>query len=191
MDRAGRQVSCSKEDSRSVHDSDSGQSNRRQPDDESSRLALAEPMALRAWPVFQRESWEGGYVDPWGWQVSSPTQRSLAKLRKDGWPLVQVVEQWVPGANIRRDLWQFIDVICLRRDSLLAVQTTTGSNLQARMDKIALLPSVVHWLDTKTDRRLFLHGWSKRGARGKRKLWTCREVEVVLNETGKPVIREP
>lgn len=120
----------------------------------------------------------------------SPTQRSLAKLRKDGWPFVEVTERWVPGANIRKDLFGFCDVLGIRGDISLAVQTTSGPNVAARMTKIETLPSVVHWLSS-TSRRIVIHGWRKVGPRGKRKLWECRECEVVLNETGKPIMREP
>ena len=121
--------------------------------------------------------------------MSSPTQRTLALLRKS-WPLVAITERWNPFAKVRQDLWGFVDVLCCRQDSLLAVQTTSGSNVSARYEKIALLPSVVHWLSNPAC-RLVIHGWRKVGAKGKRKLWTCREVEIVLNETGRPILREP
>lgn len=120
--------------------------------------------------------------------MSSPTQRSLAKLRSE-WPLVAITERWNAFAKVRQDLWGFVDVLCCRQDSLLAVQTTSGSNVSARYEKIALLPSVTHWLSNPAC-RLVIHGWARRGDRGKRKVWTCREVEVVLNETGKPVMKE-
>jgi ribosome assembly protein YihI (activator of Der GTPase) len=39
----------------------------------------------------------------------SPTQLSLEKLRADGY-LAEVVERFVPGANIRKDLWGWVDI---------------------------------------------------------------------------------
>jgi len=120
--------------------------------------------------------------------MSSPTQRTLAKQRKEGWPLVEITERWNPFAKVRQDLFRFCDCLCVRDNSILAVQTTSGDNVSARFTKIQSLPSVVHWLSNPAC-RLVIHGWSKRGDRGKRKLWTCREVEVVLNETNCPVIK--
>lgn len=119
--------------------------------------------------------------------MSSPTQRSLALLRKQ-WPLVAITEHYNAFSRMRHDLFGFVDVLCCRQDSILAVQTTSGANVSARMAKIALLPSVVYWLSNPAC-RLVIHGWAKRGAKGKRKLWECREVEVVLNETNCPVIK--
>lgn len=121
--------------------------------------------------------------------MSSPTQRSLALLRKT-WPLVQVTERWNQFAKVRQDLFGFVDCLAVGGDTVLAVQTTSGDNVSARLHKMETLPSVVHWLSSPS-RRIVIHGWSKRGGAGKRKLWTCREVEVVLNETGKPILREP
>jgi len=120
--------------------------------------------------------------------MSSPTQRSLKELRKT-WSLVEVTERWCPFSKRRKDLYQFVDVLCCDKDATLAVQTTSGANVSARFEKIRTLPSVVYWLACPT-RRLVIHGWSKRGERGKVKRWTCREVEIVLGETGSPVMKE-
>ena len=114
--------------------------------------------------------------------MSSPTQRSLALLRKS-WPLVQVVERWNAFAKRRIDLYGFCDVLCCGQDSILAVQTTSGSNVSARFEKLRFLPSVTHWLQSPT-RLIHIHGWATRGGKGKRKLWTCRTVELRLSPTG-------
>jgi hypothetical protein len=120
--------------------------------------------------------------------MSSPTQRTLAKQRREGWPLVEITERFNPWSKTRHDLFSFVDVLCVRQDSILAVQTTSGANVSARLNKIALLPSVVHWLSNPAC-RLVIQGWSKKGAKGKRKLWECREVEVILSETGNPIVK--
>lgn len=112
----------------------------------------------------------------------SPTQRSLKELRKS-WPLVQVTERWNAFAKVRNDLFGFVDVLAVGGDVTLAVQTTSGSNVSARYEKLRYLPAVVHWLQSSS-RKLVIHGWRKVGARGQRKLWTCRTVELRLNETG-------
>lgn len=106
----------------------------------------------------------------------SPTQRSLKKLRAEGW-LVAVVERWNPYARIRQDLFGFIDLLAIRGNETLAVQTTSGSNVSARLEKIRATQAAALWLESSS-RRITVHGWTKRGARGKRKLWECREVEM-------------
>lgn len=66
---------------------------------------------------------------------TSPTQLTLIKLREEGW-LVEVVERWVPGANIRKDLFGFIDLMAIKDEQTLAVQATSYSNMSARVKKI-------------------------------------------------------
>lgn len=108
----------------------------------------------------------------------TPTQRSLAKLRADGW-LVAVVERWNPYALVRQDLFGFADLLAVRGTQTLAVQTTSGANVAARMEKILANRMAMVWLESP-HRSIVIHGWAKRGARGKRKVWSCREVPVEL-----------
>lgn len=117
----------------------------------------------------------------------SPTQRSLALMRKTC-SLVEICERWNPFAKVRKDLYGFVDVLCCRGDEIIAVQTTSGSNVSARFEKLRYLPAVVHWLSSPT-RKIEIHGWAVRGAIGKRKLWTCRTVELALSETNAVVMR--
>lgn len=107
----------------------------------------------------------------------TPTQRSLAHLRKS-WPLVAVVERWNPHAKIRQDLFGFIDIICFRENEVLAVQCTSDGNVSARVQKILAAPAAAVWLQSQT-RKIVVHGWAKKGPRGKRKVWTMREIEVL------------
>jgi hypothetical protein len=107
--------------------------------------------------------------------LSSPTQRSLKKLKDEGY-VAEVVEKRIPHTKITKDLYGFIDILAVGHGETLAVQTTTGSHVANRLTKInssANLQPVkaAGW-------RVIVHGWAKRGARGKPKLWTCREVEV-------------
>mgnify|MGYP001577519388 CR=1 FL=1 len=90
--------------------------------------------------------------------------------------MVAKVEHWNPFAKIRQDLWNFADLLAVKADTTLLVQTTTGDNLAARLAKIQASQAAQLWLESPT-RRVVVHGWAKRGARGKRKQWTCREVE--------------
>jgi hypothetical protein len=107
----------------------------------------------------------------------SPTQRTLAKLRSDGYSLVEVTERWNTFTKTRRDLFNFIDVLAVKGNEVLAVQTTSGTNVSARIAKIRGLQSSGLWLESP-NRRIIVHGWRKTGARGKRKVWTCRAVEL-------------
>jgi len=108
--------------------------------------------------------------------MTSPTSRSLAKLRKEGWT-AQVVERWNSFAKCRQDLFGFIDIIAFKGDIMLAVQATSGSNVSARVDKINQSQAASLWQESPT-RLIVVHGWRKVGERGARKLWDCREVWV-------------
>jgi hypothetical protein len=102
---------------------------------------------------------------------ASPTALTLRHLREQGWT-AEVVERWVPGANVRKDLLGFVDVLAIRGGEVLAVQTTTASNVPARVRKIAEAEHVASvracgW-------SIHVHGWAKRDGR-----WTlAREVDV-------------
>ena len=84
----------------------------------------------------------------------------------------EVVERWIPGANIRRDLFGFIDILCLGDSGeLVGVQSTSASNVAARLSKIAESPLVGRC--RKAGIRLLVHGWRKVKGR-----WEAREVDV-------------
>jgi hypothetical protein len=104
----------------------------------------------------------------------SPTQRSLRKLRAEGW-LAAVAERWNPHAKVRQDLFGFADLIAIKDNDTLAVQTTTGSNLAHRLEKIRNSPSAMRWL-VSPHRQIAIHGWRKIGPRGRRKTWQCRDI---------------
>lgn len=88
----------------------------------------------------------------------TPTQRTLAEMRKRG-HMAAVVEKWNPHARIRQDLFGIIDVLCLGDSEVIGVQTTSASNLSARVRKIVdcdALPAL-----RKAGVRLLVHGWKK------------------------------
>ena len=93
--------------------------------------------------------------------MSSPTQRSLRRLREHGY-LAEVTEKWVPGANIRRDLFGFGDVLGIREAEVLIVQATSSSNVAARIKKIADHPNV--GAVRQAGIRIEVHGWAKNRA---------------------------
>jgi hypothetical protein len=102
--------------------------------------------------------------------MSTPTQRSLARLRKAGY-IAEVVERWNPHARVRHDLWGFIDILCIKDGETLGVQTTTKANMRARERKIVEhenYPALVAagWA-------IHVHGWVKVGNR-----WQVEVIEL-------------
>lgn len=93
----------------------------------------------------------------------SPTQLSLRWLRHRGW-IAAVVERWNPHARISQDLWG-LDLVAIRpdRQGVLGVQTTSASNLAARVKKLRGIPAVRVWLAAGNSAEC--HGWAKRGRR--------------------------
>ena len=119
----------------------------------------------------------------------TPTARSLAYLRAQGYH-AYVVERWIPQARVRKDVAGFMDILAWSVDHgpdqpaiTLAVQATTGANLSARQRKIECGGLTVSEYEAfegwkACGHKVCIHGWAKQGARGKRKLWTLREVWV-------------
>lgn len=107
--------------------------------------------------------------------MRSPTQRSLADLRKNGW-IAEVVERWVPGANVRKDLFGFVDIVAVREgEKPLLVQTTSRSNTSARLKKILASEVLKVLLGTF---RIEVHGWAK-NSKGR---WEVKVIDVELQQ---------
>lgn len=103
--------------------------------------------------------------------MSSPTQRSKAHLEKQGYR-VAIVEHWNHYTQRRHDLFGIIDLLCLRGSETLAIQTTSASNMSARVKKIAESDAIA---DIRAAGWGFVvHGW-KKGANGR---YTLREIDV-------------
>ena len=96
----------------------------------------------------------------------SPTQSSLALLRKLGYT-AQVVEHWNPHARRRIDLFGFGDILAIRENEIVIVQTTSGTNLAARRRKITQLRAHSEWL--AAGGLIELHGWRYVKPRGESK----------------------
>ena len=105
-----------------------------------------------------------------GCGLSSPTQRSLKLLRDDCW-VCWIVEQTIriPGRTFKRDLFNGFDLLCVKGSETLAVQTTTLSNLGARIEKLSQNEFVPKLREAGWT--LIAHGW--------RKLKTGWEAKVV------------
>jgi hypothetical protein len=115
----------------------------------------------------------------------TPTSLSLRLLRRRGL-LCDVVERWIPGANIRRDLFGAFDLLALDPDStgVLAVQTTSLSNVPGRVAKLRSLSSVASWL--KAGNAVQVHGWAKQGRR-----WTVKVVALRAEDLEPVVVEQP
>jgi vacuolar-type H+-ATPase subunit F/Vma7 len=103
--------------------------------------------------------------------MSSPTQRTLKHLRDSGYR-AEVVERWNPHARIRQDLFTIIDVLALSETEVVAVQTTSASNMKARINKISeadILPLLL-----KLEWRVIVHGWKKNKQTNR---WELKEFE--------------
>jgi hypothetical protein len=112
----------------------------------------------------------------------SPTQRSLAYLRKVGYT-VGVLEHWNAWAKIRVDLWGFGDLIAFRPGvPVMLVQTTTGTNAAHRRAKILANKTAKEWVEAGHE--IVLHSWALRGKRGERKTWTCEPEWVTKDQFG-------
>lgn len=110
---------------------------------------------------------------------TSPTQRSLAHLRSQGY-VCQVVEKYNFFAHIRQDLFGLIDIVCIKEgeNGVLGIQTTSDTNRSEHRIKIYSNSILPLWL--KTGNKLILHTWGKHGSKGKRKLWELFEEVISL-----------
>jgi hypothetical protein len=102
--------------------------------------------------------------------VSSPTQRSLKYLRDDGWT-VAIVEHWNSFVRKRYDLFGIIDLLCVKDGVTMGVQTTSYSNVSARVKKIADSEHIAALREAEWI--IHVHGWHKVGHR-----WQVRVVDV-------------
>ena len=103
--------------------------------------------------------------------MTTPTKRSLKKLRDEGYA-VAIVEHWNSFARIRQDLFGIFDLLALKDGETLAVQVTSSGNLAARVHKISEAPIIsevraANWT-------VHAHGWRK-NSKGK---WVCRVIDL-------------
>jgi len=93
-------------------------------------------------------------------------------LREDGW-FCWITEHYNYYAKIRQDLWGFGDIIALKPGQRLCVQTTTASNMSARVKKIANHENVGKVRDA--DIMIHVHGWHLDAKTNK---WHCKVKDV-------------
>lgn len=101
----------------------------------------------------------------------SPMQLSLRYLRNLGYT-VWKTEHWNSFSRSKTDLFGGIDIAGIKsgENGVLGVQTTTTGHMNDRKEKLNNLPAILLWASVGNP--LEVHGWSKKGPRGKRKLWT-------------------
>jgi hypothetical protein len=102
----------------------------------------------------------------------TPTARSMTHLRAAGWT-VGVVEQRIPNTNITRDLFGFIDLVAIRGPVTMGVQVTSGSNVAARIRKIAEAEHV--GAVRQAGWKIVVHGWRRSARSGD---WVLRIVDL-------------
>ena len=111
----------------------------------------------------------------------SPTQRTLAALRKEGY-IAAVAERWNHHVKIRQDLFGFIDVVALG-DNILAVQcTSTGVSTRITKIKSECRDAASAWL--KAGGTIQVWGWRKVKVKpgGKAMRWKQRIVEITMDD---------
>ena len=119
----------------------------------------------------------------------SATQRTLRALRDQGM-LVDIAEKWTvnpkhPAGGFRKDLFGFIDLICLDPGRGIVAIQSCGQSFKAHIDKILdseCTENVIEWL--KCGGHLQVWGWRKvklkRG--GKAMRWKPRIREITLED---------
>ena len=101
----------------------------------------------------------------------SPTQKTLALLRKNQYQKIAIVERWNPFAKIRQDLFGIIDVLAVKKGVTLGVQCTSDSHVAERVTKLLESDSLVPLLDAGWT--VEVHGWQKKNGK-----WVCRIVNM-------------
>ncbi len=115
--------------------------------------------------------------------MTGPVERSLRWYRKNSWWAFPV-SRYIPQARRTIDVAGFGDILAyspaLRVIELC--QATTTANQAARLGKILALGSAEAWV--KAGGQVVVHGWTKRGARNKRKLWQVTITPVLGFDLG-------
>ena len=114
--------------------------------------------------------------------MASPTQRTLERLRKEGYTC-QVVERFNPFSKTRLDLFGCIDIVAVvdGKTGVLGIQATSRGNVNARIAKSLAEPKLLTWLQAKNEFEVW--GWGKLKAG-----WTLNVVQFTL--AGNTVVAE-
>lgn len=108
----------------------------------------------------------------------TPNARTKRYYEKLGFK-VWIVEYWSPFPKPwgkRHDLFGIFDLVVLKPGEIWGVQATTNTHTADRIAKIKASPAYKAWLDSGG--KIAVVGWAKMGPRGKRKVWTIKEIEL-------------
>jgi hypothetical protein len=116
--------------------------------------------------------------------MSSPTKRTLALLRKQGY-VVEVVEKRVPGCLVSRDLFGIADVLAVHPEQgiVLLIQATTADHFANRLRRVqeqSVLPSLL-----AAGVRVEIWAWAKRAGQ-----WHVRREALQPGDLGTVVITQ-
>lgn len=112
----------------------------------------------------------------------TPNARSRQHYRDQGF-ICEIVEYWSPFPKPwgkKHDFLGIFDLIRLGAGEIVGVQATDDSHVANRAAKIMAEPRAHDWLTAGG--RIVVIGWAKKGPRGKRKLWTHREVWITQDQ---------
>lgn len=115
--------------------------------------------------------------------MSTPTSRTLKLLRTEG-KVSEVSEKWNSFTHQRKDLFGFIDIVALDAENKTTwgIQCTSTGNMKARVKKIQTECRInaTAWLNAGN--KIEVIGWSKKGERGKRKLWQPTRILITIKD---------
>ena len=106
--------------------------------------------------------------------------RSVLLLRKRGY-IAENTEHWNAHAKVSQDLYGFVDVIGVRKEELVLVQTTSWTAMSSRLKKVRQ-SEAARWLITVPGVRIVLHGWKKTKTEGGAVRWKVKEQEVTVTD---------
>lgn len=94
--------------------------------------------------------------------MTSPNKLTFELFTREGWRCA-TVEQWVPHASVRRDLFGIGDIVAIKADcpGVTMLQATTVHNMQARIDKALASHDLKVWLAARN--RFLVVGWQEIG----------------------------
>lgn len=102
--------------------------------------------------------------------MKTTTNRSTKLLEAEGYK-VALVEHWNHYTQRRHDLFGFADLLAIRENEILFVQSTSASNVSSRINKIEGHENTPHV--RKAGIRIEVHGW-KKTVKG----WVCRREDL-------------
>lgn len=110
------------------------------------------------------------------WQASA----QVMNMGRDAWNKLPKGKRKSPG--VRKDLFEFIDIVAMRPDfGIVAVQTTSQGEKARHLAKISTIPAAKTWLESKG--RILLYTWAKKPKKpdSKQLVWTAQVQEVTLS----------